>query len=316
MIHTTSSIREFRTCQQRYHHKYISLIRTVLEGRARLVGTASHSGFDAFWLKQPFVPDFSNDFWVTDQGQIEQCRVRAMVAAYGERWAADSVEWGAVEAERVFNMQLGGFSVSGKLDKLAWCNGRLFLVEHKTTYWQRIALDLQMALYQESVEKEFGERPGILYDVVRKPEGNPKLKEKIAKRKSETDADYEARKAAARETLEEFEERLKATMLAEPDTYLVRRMVHKTREQQAGLLEEAIATMAEIERTQKYARNDAACVSPYGACAYLGVCTGIEQLDSPKFTALGDAHPELDGKAKEEDAINGSPAKPSAECPI
>jgi hypothetical protein len=70
--------------------------------------------------------------------------------------------------------------------------------------------------------------------------------------------------------------------------------VHRTREQHAELLAEVIATCQRIEAHEgPWVRNDRACQSRYGTCPYLGVCAGVEGLDSERFEKLETPNPEL-----------------------
>jgi hypothetical protein len=310
VIFTVSAIREWRRCRRRYRYAYVDLRRPAHDGKARLLGTAVHGALDAYWLGLPISFDFSNEFWMSDIGQIEQARARAMVQAYATRWVDES--FNDVRSEAVFEFELGGHRVQGKLDKLVRSGGELVLVEHKTTsddiatlgddYWRRLPLDLQIAIYQEAVEAQTGERPGILYDVLKKPLGSPKQKD---------------RKSKERESLAEFQARLTDTMLASPDEYLVRRVLHRTRDQQRELLAEAVEAMNEMAAARSYARNETACVSPYGACPYLGVCTNTDTLDSPLFVALENPHPELcvSSEAINQEESHGSSSL-SEQCPI
>jgi hypothetical protein len=147
--------------------------------------------------------------------------------------------------------------------------------------------------------------PAILWDVIGKPGGKPKMKQKISRRKTETDEEYEKRKTDCIETLDEFRDRMLAEMLATPDQYLMRREVHRTAEQHAELLAEVIETCKRIDgHTGPWVRNDRACQSKYGTCAYLGVCAGVETLDSERFEKLDTAHPEL---GTTEDSLDDCP---------
>jgi hypothetical protein len=120
------------------------------------------------------------------------------------------------------------------------------------------------------------------------------MKEKIGKRKSETDEEFVARKDAARETLDEFRDRLVVEMTEKSEERLVRREVHRTREQHADLLEEIVETCRRIEsHTGLWIRNDKGCRSFGSTCPYLGVCAGVEGLDSERFEKLETANPEL-----------------------
>jgi hypothetical protein len=316
MLHTASSTREWEICHRRYRYKYIDRCRVAMKGRALNVGTIFHSGMESFAAGASVgqtIADIneeanSNDYWATDDGQIELPRTRAMIRAYFNKWENHRELWMPVEIERTLGMQLDGDAeFSGKIDLLAKrkSDGKLFVWDHKTAsdeianvgtdFWQRLAIDRQVTLYAELAKQLYGERPGIMWDAVRKPLGRPRMKKKIAKRKSETQTEYEARKAEQMESLEEFEQRLFETMVADRDSYFVRREVHRTSDQSKEAMSALVETVREIENYQgSYPKNDGACQSRYGTCPYLGVCCGVETLDSERFIQSDVTHPELE----------------------
>lgn len=326
-MHTVSSIKEWRSCRRRYRYKYVDLIRPVKISKALSIGTAFHAGLEAVWSGDldgalaRAETALADAWWQTPEGLVERARVRAMLSAYVARWRDSQADWQPVEVEGVFNLDLvPGSTFAGKRDALARHipTGQLYLVEHKTAsediadvgadYWQRLALDLQLTVYQEAVATKLGEVPAILYDVARKPGGSPKLKKSIARRKDESDESLAARKDAERETVDEFEARLLADITATPDDYLVRREVHRTREQNAEQLAELRETIAELDSYRgSYPRHDAECRSRFGVCPYLGVCAGVETLDSERFYRLDVTHPELQAEHE---------ADEYADCPL
>lgn len=301
--HSVSSLRLWDTCKKRYWYEYVRRIRPAYAGRARSVGTATHAGLEAFSLGADLdgvaaaaVAASSGPEWATPEGQIELARVRAMLAAYYVTWAQTRANWEAVEVEGKFRI---GDRFIGKKDALKRrrLTGQLYLWERKTTsdeidnvgtdFWRRLMLDRQLALYQLEIEERLGETPAVLYDVIKKPGGDPKLKKSITRRKDESDEQLQARKDAERETLAEFATRMMNTMLEEPGAFLVRREVHRTREQVDEVLAELEETAAEIDSYRgRYPRNDAACSARFGICPFLGVCTGVDSLDSEKFVSL------------------------------
>ena len=127
------------------------------------------------------------------------------------------------------------------------------------------------------------------------------MKEKIGRRKTETDEEYAARKASVMESLDEFEERLFVEMCESHEESLVRREVHRTREQHADLLAEVITTCQRIQAHEGlWVRNDKACRQHGSTCPYLSVCARVETLDSERFEKLETANPELSGSAEAE----------------
>jgi hypothetical protein len=316
MAHTVSAIGEYESCERRYRYKYVDLVRPRIHGKALNVGTLLHSALEEFSngasadeaLEAMAAAVDGHEYFGTDDGTVEYHRTRAMVRAYFSRWAVSRERWEVVGVEREFAIELApGVAFAGKIDLIARADGRLYVWDHKTTsdevgnvgtdFWQRLAIDKQIAAYSEATLREYGEMPSILWDVVKKPAGKPKGKVKIARRKTESDAEYEARKAANLETLPEFEDRLAQEMTAKPDECLVRREVHRTREQHAELMSEIVETCNRIQEHKGcWTRNDKACRSYGSTCAYLGVCAGVEGLDSERFEKLETANPELQAR--------------------
>ena len=158
MLHTTSSVREWRQCRRRYRYAYVDLIRPARDDVKLAVGTVVHAGLEAWWSGQPFpTPADTID-------PVEAARCRAMLRAYDARWGETRGDWQTVAAESVFERPAcGAARLGGKLDVAARHvpTGKLYVVEHKTTsedvatagsdYWQRLALDLQLLIYQDAV---------------------------------------------------------------------------------------------------------------------------------------------------------------------
>lgn len=280
MRHTVSSIREWRTCRRRYQYKHVELVRPARSTSALSLGTAVHAGIESFLKSEPVSVDgceFIND--------SDRSKARAMVRAYVERWQPGRAEWATVEVEGTFEQRLNGSALlCGKWDALLrhLPTGRLYLVEHKTTsddpsevgsdYWQRLAVDLQLTVYQHVAAQKYGEPVALLYDVVRKPS--------VRLKKDEDAAAYESRC---------YEQ-----MSAAPDEWLVRREVHRLDEQARVIMAELREDIEAIEKyTGSWPRNDSACTSYGSTCPYLSVCSGTEQLDSERFVKLEAAHPEL-----------------------
>lgn len=312
-LHTVSSICEFESCERRYKYKYVDLVRPRIKGKALNVGSLLHSALEVFHagkakddaLEMMARLIDGHEFFATPEGQVEYHRTRAMVRAYFARWANSRDDWQTVAVEREFSLELApGVMFAGKIDLEARSGDVLFVWDHKSTseeignvgtdFWQRLAIDKQITAYSEATLRQSGEMPRILWDVIGKPAGKPRGKAKIAKRKSETDEEYAARKADNLETLGEFEDRLTQEMVSNPDEFLVRREVHRTKEQHADILAEVIETCRRIQAHEGlWIRNDKGCRQYNSTCQYLPVCAGVETLDSERFEKLTTANPEL-----------------------
>jgi len=302
MIHTVSSIRDWRTCRRLWRYRHLDLVRPVASGKALNVGRAVHRGLELLATGTTLSETLAVVTLETnDVDSVELARVRAMLRGYHAAWAHTFDAWQTVSVEEEFKFRLSQSEVAGKKDAVKrHVTAGLHLWEYKTSsddiadvacdFWQRLAIDAQVSLYQWRTEGD----PAIMYDVLRKPQGGPKSKEAIRRRKIETDEEFNARKEAARETIEEFEERLVSDMAADQPKYFVRRVIHRTREQSQEIINELLEDVQVIEAYRGlYPRNDSACRGKFGTCIYLGVCGGTESLDSERFRRLETSHPEL-----------------------
>lgn len=339
-IHTNSSIGTWRLCKRRYKYEYVDKIRPVAKSAALGCGSAVHEGLEVFKRGGALISCIEavdrycarEDFRQIEGWEVEHRKARALITAYYERWSKTRDYWDFVGVEGSFLSQIAPTSkIAGKRDGVAIFRpeNRAYLHENKTTssdiatvgdsYWERLAFDSQITIYGHTLAEEEGIKDlSILYDVIRKPATKPKYKQRIVKRKAETQEEFEQRKAEALETLDEYEARLIQEIKADPDKYLVRREVHRTREQNEAILAELRETIAEMDIYLEYGaglfpRNDKAC-SAFGGCPFRGVCAGFESLDDPKFERVDEEHqelPELAAFTNKEDAQDEY-----SDCPI
>lgn len=311
LLVTNSAKKEFQSCRRRYRYKYVDCVRP--QGSTALkVGTLCHVGFEWFWRGSTMAVILNamrssvrgDSWWDTEAGQVEFARSRALITGYYVAWSKTRDKWELVSCEETIIHSSSTVDIGIKTDVIArdTSSGELYLVEHKTTseeistigddYWLRLAIDGQITLYRHLVERKHSEPVKILYDVAKKIQGKPKMRERVVRRKDETDEELQARKDAARESIGEFEARLTKEAISNKGLY-VRHEIHRTDEDTKRLLEEW-AEVAEEMSVYKgvYPRNESFCQSRFGKCPYLGVCTGIESLDDPKFEQ-SEPHPEL-----------------------
>ena len=316
MIHTCSSIRDWRTCRRLYRYRHVDLVRAAVSGKALNVGRAVHRGLELFATGSTL--NQVNMAISAEHGDIdviEQARCRAMLHAYHTVWSHTFSNWKTIEAESEFRCALGRGELAGKRDLVQQHipTRTTYLTEYKTSseeiqdiasdYWRRLAIDVQITVYQWQTDAD----AAILYDVLRKPKGGPKLKVMCTRRKGESDEELAKRKEDARETLQEFEDRMYQELITEPAKWFVRREVHRTHEQSKEIIDEMLEDVSDIENYfGLYPRNDTACRSKFGTCIYLGVCAGTETLEDPKFMKMDQAHPELDARGEDD----------YADCPL
>ena len=224
-----------------------------------------------------------------------------------------------------------GFVSGGKIDILFSVNGTVYGMEHKTTsadispgsaYWIGLRMDPQLSAYFDGAEFLGHELDSFFYDVIKKPTikpykataeikytkgrkcgtrtkpcegdaceqcGGSRWKEPARPRKGQRTAD---------ETVEEYRERLITEIGADPDKYYHRQRVVRLEDELDESRLDFWYTALRIgvfENTHK-PRNMQACHRYGSTCAFWGVCTGSETLDSDKFERTG-PHPELGIKA-------------------
>lgn len=290
---TQSQLRTFRRCQREHHLAYDMAIRPASSEAAPLrFGSAVHEGLAALWQGQGL--DSALDLVRIDD-PFEQAQASAMLCGYATHWglfggASNGVEVLAVEREfraPLVNPATGyasqTFQLGGKVDAIARIDGRVLLVEHKTTseditpgspYWQRLRIDTQIPLYLQGCRALGFEPVGVLYDVLLKPRLRPKKGE-----------DAPA-----------FFDRLCAEIGDNPGKYFAQREIAVLEDDVAAAMADAWQTaraLREGQLAQRYPRNSDACVRWNRPCVYFDACTGQTSLDSSRFVRLTTPHPEL-----------------------
>jgi len=128
------------------------------------------------------------------------------IACYSWLYENDGIK--VIAREQKFNLALENPSsgralpdvrIVGKIDKIVELQGRLYVMEHKSTskaidadssYWSRLALDVQPSIYVIAARSLGFEIEGVLYDVWHKPGISPKLLTQADTKKFVTDKKY------------------------------------------------------------------------------------------------------------------------------
>ena len=320
-IHTTSSLSCFMRCQKLYEYRYELGYRSVDPIPALLVGSATHLGLEYFWKgascaeAMAHVAKFCTEesyFSTTDGGKIDAIKVAAYIKGYYSRWLDSRELYEVVGVELQFFVPLSDENHpafhAGKLDVLVRrkSDGQLIIIEHKTagsgtgadepgsSYWTKLSMDTQLAMYSQNVFRMTGEMPEILYDVILKSRATP-LKGSARKRKSETDAEFAQRKAADAETLPQFSSRMMHTYRTEGNDRYFRKPITLMQDELDLKLRELAETQEVVETCNLRVRNTSACNSYGRACEFMNVCIGADGLDTnPKFRKKQQAHEELE----------------------
>lgn len=289
---TQSELRTYRRCAREWRLAYGLGIRPAGADAAPLrFGSAVHAGLEMWWRGQDGWLDALNhlaDPW-------EHAMAAALLAGYDAYWKAPAGEVLGVEVEfraPLTNPQTGAdsrtFQLGGKVDALTRLDGRVLLVEHKTTsediapgsdYWRRLRIDTQVSLYYAGVRSLGHDPAGCLYDVIRKPGLRP--------RKGDTP--------------EAYYERLCDELASNPGRYYQQQEVVRLESEEREALIDAWQTargIREGDLAHRWPRNADACVRWGRTCSYFGVCTGMaDPNDSSRFRRLSNPHPELTPEA-------------------
>lgn len=196
------------------------------------------------------------------------------------------------------------------------------LLEHKTSggdlsaggvYWERLRLDSQPATYLDTWNADHPERPAtaVVYDVLARPklrpyQATPEERRRMtkgapcklcARRKGKTPrsdcqvcagsgweippALYANQRAEA-ETLDEFTDRVRATIAENPDKYFGRAEVTRRPEELIEARAELAMTrrgMKDAVRINVFPRDHRSCFTGNQVCPYFPVCTGAASID-------------------------------------
>lgn len=127
----------------------------------------------------------------SDLSPFDQTKLRLLVIAYHERWGSE--DWEILAVEQEFRFLLDGHLIGGKIDAIIRnrADGRVYVLEHKFTgsetslggpYWERLTLDSQVSIYIDGATMLGYDVSGCIYDVIKRPEHEPKLATPVEKR--------------------------------------------------------------------------------------------------------------------------------------
>lgn len=286
---TQSELRTYRRCAREHQIAYRQGLRPAGADAAPLrFGSAVHEGLARWWQGQ----DIGECLDVLDGMEpYERAQAAAMLTGYAAYWQKPAGHVLAVEREfrcPLVNPATGHasqtFQLGGKVDAVTCLDGRVLLVEHKTSseditpgspYWQRLRIDTQVPIYLQGVRSMGWEPAGCLYDVL----GKPKLRPKKG------------------ESADAFYERLCDEIAGNPARYFQQLEIAVLARDEADAMADAWATaraIRESELANRWPRNSDACVRWSRPCSYFGLCTGQSSTDRFIKTI---PHPELNTDA-------------------
>ena len=262
--------------------------------------------------------------------ELAQAKIKALVAGYDARWKDAGYE--AVAIERVLTSPLWNpatdrmsrsFTVAGKLDVIARYEGRLYVIDHKTTsqdisdpdaaYWRQLVVEGQASHYLMQMHLAGHKADGAVWDVIRKPSIAPK---KLAKkdvaaivsfgRYFNQRVDDETRRMLSqseepRETNDLYRMRLENDCINErPEWYFQRRTYPRLNVELVEYAEELWGHSQDLlaaRRNDRWPRNSGACLLYGTPCRFLGICSGHDTPDSDRWQPKQHVHEELGDEA-------------------
>ncbi len=299
-ISTYSMWSLFRNCRKAFEWRYLQELVPLERDRNLALGTVIHQSLEVWHSTRQLdaVLDAVDRAYPSRNQEADQKRdwhlATAMMRGYAARYAEEEFEVVALEktfAGKIVNPATGAssrsFTLAGKVDGVVRIGDEHYLLEHKTAsqlggdYLERLWTDFQIVLYSRYIEQTLGIRlAGVLYNVL--------LKARLSQGHGETEAEYEARRAALvaksktgrttakrklPESDEAFQKRL-AIKYAEPEMFHRERLYlsrDRFEELQAELWELTQAYL-EARRRGVFYQNTAFCFHYRRPCAYLPLC--------------------------------------------
>jgi PD-(D/E)XK nuclease superfamily protein len=200
-LYTSSRLRVLRQCLRMHHYRYGLGILTP-ETDAIRFGTIGHAALEAYYRTWMACPQYDDPAMQTqaDAHRLtvalaildadsslspwDRIKLSILLQAYHARWGG--CDWEILAVEQEFRYQLGDRIIGGKIDAIIRDrkDGRVYVVEHKTTgddaslgsaYWERLTLDSQVSIYIDGAGILGYDVSGCIYDVIKRPEHEPKL---------------------------------------------------------------------------------------------------------------------------------------------
>jgi hypothetical protein len=255
---------------------------------------------------------------------ITRAKLRGLLRGYSARWASDSFEILEIEETQSSDLynpttsaRSRSFTVAGKKDVLLRDEGRLWLMDHKTTsedisdpdaaYWRQLAVEGQHYHYALLEFCQGKKADGAIWDVVRKPGISPRQIVKADLSEVLYDCCYfgdpvtpddaiEIR-STGRETPAMYEARLAWDCIeSRPGWYFQRRRIAARDDallEYAGELWGHSQDILLARRLNAWPRNSGACLLYGQPCKFLGICSGYDEPDSANWKRRSWVHPEL-----------------------
>jgi len=314
--YSATSTSRFLECEQKFHYEYVQGYRSIGKGGGLKTGIIMHIAEEAYWRKETI--DRAIDLaekaaalegW-SQEDPLFMARIRAYIQGYYHRWAEQDKDtflnperYSILGWELEFEYMIDGNRFIGKMDAVLHDIDRdiILLVEHKNTsrknsqdlsssYYQILPMDTQLNIYADYLYKTYNLPVHVLYDVVTtSPATKPGGKKKIARRKSETNEEFQQRKIDNIESVDDFEKRMVHNYTNTPINFTRKEIpiLGHTRDRKIAEIAQIVIQINELGRTERPpVRNTNSC-SNYGGCEFFNCCIGTERVEeSHKFTNI------------------------------
>jgi hypothetical protein len=333
---TPSSVKKYRACPRLYRYEMVDLVRPLHRPEPMQFGTLGHRGLEAWWLAAKAWPDDVSAWFDAaleairsgEQDPYKLAKSEALMMGYHYRWSEDMtwdgepIEVVAVEAEYrapLVNPETGcpslTFQRGGKIDAIVRGRrtGRVLLVEHKhssedfgpgSEYRRRLVLDPQISHYHVGGRALGYAVEGCIYDVLARPGLEPKKATPPDKlRWTKATAKEPARPYTGQrltdETPDEYSARIREDIAERLEHYFARFMVVRLEAEERASAANDWQTALMIrasERLNLWPQNPGSCGMYNRSCAFLGACSGYEDVNDPtRFRRAERPHEELTG---------------------
>jgi hypothetical protein len=290
----------FRNCRKACEWRYIHELVPLEQDHNLAFGTVIHKCLEVWHgtrnleaVLDHIDRTYPNRDQAADQKRDWHLAV-AMMKGYASCYPTEEFKVVSLETTfdgKIINPATGAssrtFVLAGRVDGIVRIGDEHYLLEHKTAsqvdadYLERLWTDFQIVLYSRYVEQALGVRiAGVLYNIL--------VKARLQQGRGETEAEYEARRAAliaksktgktsAKRKLPEsddtFQERL-AAKYAEPGMFH-REMLYISRDRFETLqseLWELTQAFLDARRRGVFYQNTAFCFHYRRPCAYFPLC--------------------------------------------
>ena len=255
---TNSRMNSVMTCPRKAYYEYELGLKPIVNAEPFRFGSAWHTAMEARWQGK----DVDNAFECAinsgkDLDEQILAVISGLLAGYYTYWQSDTHN-GEVIPEQEFRQTIDRsltFDAGGKIDAIIKRDGRVMLLEHKTTtedlsddslYWNRLRFNMQLYQYYLGAKSLGYEVDEVIYDVTRKPmirqhtavpildaeglkivvdkQGNRVIgKNGKPRQTSDNEKGYEVQTQP--KTMEAFSQRLANDTMQRPEFYFARRQV-------------------------------------------------------------------------------------------